>query len=637
MRRSINLTQPPHCYAGQVQTWKFIHIPSQDLPKGTRLRFDLCTFGRSIDWNSPTVDLKKGGDKIYLELPSKKIIEAKETWIADATTPVYEFTLPSKVKTEEPLAIFLGGYTPAGAKKESPSTIAAQTFVQRRRPFHLYIDPTGKGNFKEPELFQIDVRGNKLAEIKSLTPSHVVRNRRFDITIRFEDVYGNLTNYADDETLIEVSYSQQRNNLEWKLFVPETGFIILPNLYFNEEGIYRITLKNLLTGDTTVSSPIRCFHEDHEQLFWGLLHGESEKIDFMEEPDNCLRHFRDELSYNFFASSIFESELESVNEHWKKINQHLQEFNEEDRFITFSGVQSTSASPEQGLMHFLFQKDSRPPIRLEEQRASQLKKIYRTHQPKDFLAIPTFTASSEHGYNFSQHDRRFERVVEIYNAWGCSECSEKEGNPFPIKRSKQKQASMLEEGLIRGALNRGLRLGFVAGGLDDRAPYASYFESDQQQYSPGLTAVLSPSYARDSIFKALYERRCYATTGPRILLGFYLSQETMGSELNVQQKPGLQYNRHLHGTVAMQAPITYIEIIRNGELLKRFTPKEELDFEYGFDDSDPLDQIALKNEQGQRFCYYYLRAQQSDGHMAWSSPIWLDLDCKGGVTEKKSK
>ena len=31
----------------------------------------------------------------------------------------------------------------------------------------------------------------------------------------------------------------------WKLFIPETGFITLPNLYFNEPGVYKIQLKNL--------------------------------------------------------------------------------------------------------------------------------------------------------------------------------------------------------------------------------------------------------------------------------------------------------------------------------------------------------------------------------------------------------
>ena len=44
------------------------------------------------------------------------------------------------------------------------------------------------------------------------------------------------------DTLVELSYENFRENLTWKLFVPETGFISLPNLYFNEAGIYTIRL-----------------------------------------------------------------------------------------------------------------------------------------------------------------------------------------------------------------------------------------------------------------------------------------------------------------------------------------------------------------------------------------------------------
>src|SRR6202035_2352412 len=120
----------------------------------------------------------------------------------------------------------------------------AQTYVQRRRPFYLYVDPTGKGHYQEPEVFTMDIRGGDLKLIRILTPSFVTRNKRFDVIVRFEDEFGNLTSTAPDDTLIELSHEHLRENLNWKLFVPETGFITLPNLYFNEPGVYTITLRN---------------------------------------------------------------------------------------------------------------------------------------------------------------------------------------------------------------------------------------------------------------------------------------------------------------------------------------------------------------------------------------------------------
>ena len=93
------------------------------------------------------------------------------------------------------------------------------------------------------------MRGNILKTLKIVAPSLVARNKRFDVIVRFEDIYGNLTSNAPEGTLIDFSYENLRENLNWKLFVPETGFIALPNLYFNEAGLYKIQLRNLKTGE----------------------------------------------------------------------------------------------------------------------------------------------------------------------------------------------------------------------------------------------------------------------------------------------------------------------------------------------------------------------------------------------------
>ena len=45
------------------------------------------------------------------------------------------------------------------------------------------------------------------------------------------------------------------------------------------------------------------------------------------------------------------------------------------------------------------------------------------------------------------------------------------------------------EGSVVEALTRNCRFGFVAGGLDDRGIYSGCFDSDQVQYSPGLTGL----------------------------------------------------------------------------------------------------------------------------------------------------
>lgn len=627
MRRSICVCEPNAALAGEVGTWTFSFTPASALPKGTMLKFDPMTQGREIDWEVPSIEEKETSNAIWLELPSKKKVAAAYAEPHNEFAPAFTFTLPIEVKGGETFSIMMGSLK---GGKESGNR--AQTTVQRRRSFFLYIDPKGKGDFRDPEVFHMDIRGNKLDQIRVVAPSVVSKNKRFDVLLRFEDCFSNPTGNAPEGTLIELSYEHLRENLTWKVFVPETGYLNLPNLYFNEPGVYRIQLYNTATKQKFYSDPIRCFAENDKALFWGTLHGESEKYDAAENIDACLRHLRDERAHHFFASSPFENEEETPNDVWKKVSTQIAEFNEEGRFATFLGFQWAGEAKEEGLRHIIYHKDSRPLMRRKDVKYATLKKIYKFHSPKEIISIPSFTMSSETPFSFEEFQPEFERVVEIYNAWGSSETGEKQGNPRPIQGS----ASSWEKGSIQKALQNNCRFGFVAGGLDDRGCFANFYDSDQAQYTPGMTAILTADLSREKLFEALYNRSCYATTGAKILIGLSIAGSPMGTELDILKKPGLSFNRHITGYVAGTAPIKEVSIIRNGEVFQTYEPKEQ-SLEITLDDTALLEKCSLPCPNGgPRFAYYYLRAVQEDGHMAWSSPIWIDL-VEGKAVKKPKK
>ena len=637
MRRSICVIEPNVSFAGEVFTWKFIYTTSVSLPKGTRIKFDLQSKGREIDWKTPEINLKEKKNLIWGVLPDEKTISAKLLESQDGVVPDFEFTLPSEIKPGEAFTICLG--TPDTEPKQIQENGArCQTIVQRRRPFLIYIDPKGKGDYKDPETFTMDIKGNILHDIRVIAPSIVAKNKRFDMMLRFEDLYGNLTNNAPEGTLIELTYEHLRENLSWKLFIPETGFLSLPNLYFNEPGVYKIQLHNLKSGQKFYSYPIKCFAETDKSLFWGLLHGESDRVDSAENIETCLRHIRDEKSLQFFSSSSFESAEETSNEIWKSVSSHITEFNEDGRFATFLGMQWFAAEPEEGLRTFVFAKDNKAILRKKESKNNNLKKLYKSLLPKELISIPSFSMAKGFGTNFSDFDPEFERVVEIYNAWGSSECLEKEGNPRPITSTGKGGVSEFAEGSIRRALNNNCRFGFVAGGLDDRDLFSEFYEGDQVQYSPGLTGILASDQTKEALFLALSNRQCYATTGERIILGFSIAGIPMGSELSTKVKPGLAYNRYITGYIAGTASIDSIEIIRNGSVIHTIYPKQS-NVDFSYDDSDMIGQIALAAaDEAPPFIYYYLRITQEDGHIAWSSPIWIDIyDIVIQAPPKKSK
>lgn len=633
MRRSICLCEPHHVLAGDTSTWKFIYTTATTLGKGAKLKFDILTKGRNIDWETPQADIKKTSNVIYAQTEDGKVLTAKEIIAADWYVPQFEFTLQQDLKSGQSFTIVMGA--PPKATPTSVNGNTCQTNSQRRRPFYLYIDPKGDGKYEDPEVFSIDIRGNILHTIQVLTPSFVVKNKRFDVIVRFEDRFGNLTNNAPADTLIDLSYEHLRENLNWKLFIPETGFVTLPNLYFNEPGVYKIQLRNLRTGEIFVSSPIKCFADNHKHLYWGLLHGESDRVDSTENIESCLRHFRDEKALNFFGTSCFDTVEETTNELWKLISQHVAEFNEDDRFSTFLGLQWRGTSPEEGLHQLVYTKDTKPLPRQKDLKTNSLKKIYKTFSSKEMLSIPAFTMGADTLYDFSEFNPEFERVVEIYNAWGSSECTEQEGNLRPITFNGKKGMKGNPEGSIQKALAKNCRFGFIAGGLDDRGLFWGFFEGDQVQYSPGLTAIMAKSHNRESLVEALYARHCYATTGKRIIIGMDIAGNGMGSELETKVKPGLVVNRHIAGFVAGTTSIERVEIIRNGDVIKTFTPKEP-SFDFTFDDLEDLRNVLLDGGEGKPpFVYYYLRVLQADAHMAWGSPIWIDFN--GELTQPAKK
>lgn len=623
MRRSICVCEPSTARAGEENTWTFIYTTATALPKGTRLKFDLASKGREIDWQIPSADPKAKENAIYAILPDKKVLFAKEIENAETMTPQFEFTLPASIPSGGNFTIVVGAPKTSGKPKAGTGNIA-QSNAQRRRTVFLFVDPTGKGVYDEPEVFSFDVRGGILKTIRVLTPSFVAKNRRFDVVVRFEDEFGNLSNTAPEDTLIELSYENLRENLSWRLFVPETGFIALPNLYFNETGVYTICLKNLRTKEVFRSAPLKCFPDNNINLFWGLLHGESERYDSTENIENCLRHIRDDRALNFFSCSPFENVEETSADDWKLVSQNITEFHEDDRFATFLGLQMEGVATEEGVRQILFAKDGKGIIRRKDPKYATLKKLYKTFNPKEIIAIPTFTMAKGFSFDFTRFQPEYERVVEIYNAWGSSECTAKEGNTRPIKGGK-KSVQEAPEGSVQAALKANHRFGFVAGGLDDRGLYADFYDSDQTQYSPGLTAVIAKDHTRTALFDALYNRSCYATTGARMILTFSLAGAPMGAEVTTADKPGCLINRHIVGTAAGTTKLKLVEIIRNGKVVKTFKP-DDYWIDYVFDDMDPLAKVTINpKDEKPPFVYYYVRVTQEDGHIAWSSPIWLDL------------
>jgi hypothetical protein len=200
-------------------------------------------------------------------------------------------------------------------------------------------------------------------------------------------------------------------------------------------------------------------------------------------------------------------------------------------------------------------------------------------------------------------DKSRVRAAEIFRGGSSHEVENAEPNWLIPEGGARKEST------IRHALDSGYRLGFLG-------------ESDNHRCLPGqpmvgfhgLTAVQALQLDTGSVFDAIRDGRCYATSGARIVADATLNQSPIGSEIRIAPDQARTFRIVVNGT----APIVETQIIHCGKDLKSFpAPADTHDVTIEWTDSPP----AGRNLQGHE--YYYVRVRQTDGHAAWLSPFWV--------------
>ena len=124
----------------------------------------------------------------------------------------------------------------------------------------------------------------------------------------------------------------------------------------------------------------------------------------------------------------------------------------------------------------------------------------------------------------------------------------------------------------------------------------------------GLVAVYATERTRKSVFTALYDRHCYATSGDRIILEFACDGHMMGSEYQTDSAPLMTIS------VAGTTVIRRIEIKKNSSVVHVLEPNKSM---VDLDWRDP-------DFEGGKACYYYARVVQENGEEAICSPVWIE-------------
>jgi predicted dithiol-disulfide oxidoreductase (DUF899 family) len=114
---------------------------------------------------------------------------------------------------------------------------------------------------------------------------------------------------------------------------------------------------------------------------------------------------------------------------------------------------------------------------------------------------------------------------------------------------------------------------------------------------------------REALFDAMDARRTVAATD-KIYMEFSCNDHMMGEIFETEEPVTLTM------AVAGTAPLSRITLVRNEEDYQVYTPDvSSNDFSATFTDKAPT---SGENR-------YYLRVEQSDGNMGWTSPVWVTV------------
>lgn len=208
-------------------------------------------------------------------------------------------------------------------------------------------------------------------------------------------------------------------------------------------------------------------------------------------------------------------------------------------------------------------------------------------------------------------------VMEIYSHHGQSEV----GCPqhilsyeFNRMRNPEQRANVSYPGphYAQDWLMAGRRLGFIASS-DEHTGQGG-------RRHGGVAAVFAGDLSRDGIFNAVRARRCYATTGERILVEFTIDGIPMGQEAVRPKGARLAISLNVWGTDRLLR----VEILKYRfgvdtafrQILSEIPQPASLDAAYSCEDVFETDAV------------YYARVTQAPLEwpgMAWTSPIWITL------------
>lgn len=428
-----------------------------------------------------------------------------------------------------------------------------QTFREREHTFRVLVDSFGTGKFYEVEVSPtLKIIGGPPDIVEVVAPSKIVAGEAFRILVRVLDSWGNPSENYRGTVEFESTDAEARLPLRYRFKPEDHGCKWFDGVVLKSPGTHVITVK-ADDGMEAASNPIMCCREEPPlKLFWGDLHGQTRMTVGTGTVEEYFAFARDVAALDF--CSWQGNDFQVTREGWEEVKRMVKSFHKPGRFITFLGYEWSGLTPEGGDHNIYFIRDDEQIHRsshwLIEDKSDEdtdrypITELWRTFRGHGgVMAIPHVGGRYA---NLDLYDPEFIPLIEVHSCHGTFEW-------------------FLEE-----ALKKGLKVGFVAGSDDHTGrPGLAYptqrisREIASFDVKGGLTAVYAEELTRESLWEAMWKRRCYATTGERIILWVEADGHQMGEEYETGSPPKVFVM--VYGT----GPLMEVELKRGTETIYR--------------------------------------------------------------------
>ncbi|MGD2200137.1 MAG: DUF3604 domain-containing protein [Candidatus Bathyarchaeota archaeon] len=433
-----------------------------------------------------------------------------------------------------------------GDRSEGGPGLRLQTFRETEHIFKVLVDCFGTGRFEEIEFSpEIRIIGGPAEEIQVAAPSEAVVGEPFPVFVRALDSWGNRSDSYRGRVVLGSSDPGALLPGEYAFNEGDRGASRLEGVTLNTPGIQTLTLRDH-GGRDAVSNPIVVREERPGWgLYWGDFHGQTKETVGTGTPDEYLSFARDVAGVDFTAWQG--NDFQVTRDLWDTIKEKVREYHDPGSFITFLGYEWSGLTPAGGdhnvyflgdegelhrSNHWLIQDRSGEPS--DRYPVSRLWETFRGR--RDVLSVAH--VGGRHA-NLDFHDPERVPLIEVHSHHGTFEW-------------------FLEE-----AMRRGLRVGFVANSDDHTCRPGLTLTADRFTTRGGYTGVYARELTREALWEALWSRRCYATTGERIIMEVDVDGHPMGEEYKSDSPP--EINVRIHGT----APLHEIMVKRGVETIHR--------------------------------------------------------------------